>query len=445
MKIFRLRIMKRFTFCIFVLALVSNVRASDKTSGSHADFPISRTFSNSQDVLKTVPAPHIQVKHSVLAKNATLSTQWVQSALNTRTGQSLVVWQQGAPEEGLIFGRVIDPQGKSISPPIPLSTGQGYAGWPSVAYNPASDEFVVAYFSGMRRIDSTGRPAGEVVNVNCPGGNPRVVFNPKSGGYTLVCHAGGGVVGYLLTQTLTASGPFPILAGDADIETWADDIAYQSSGNKLLVVINKIYRGNLDTRSDDTVDYLLATLDPSLNNIKKSNFVKINRAHVPFADRTPDGWWAPWAARIAFLPDQTAEIYYTDISNVKGRKINIKGKLSGPSFVAFESPKNKTTLSVPSAAFSTNSKGTRGLLIAVQDDVNQLGASAWAQVLDDHGKPAGVPVQVNLALPGSETVQGVIAALPGKQADTVFRFNWYAAEADPNNKILKLNLILTIP
>lgn len=437
-------------------------------SGSRGDVPISRMFTSSP---ATPAAQQIQVGKLTFARgNATISHQTAQAALNTKTGQTLVVWWETNSDNQSISGRMVNNLGTPVSAQFTLVTGTTAA---AVAYNPVSNEFLLVYpyyVNGRQdpsmfgqRLDAKGHPVGSPVDIandaaskTLNNANPIATFNPKSGGYTVLWDRGifsGGqtisLVGVVLTQNLAKSGPIVTIHKTNGVFSYGQSLAYLPSGNKLLVAITDLTGVNMDTKGV----FMLATLDPLLKGITPANTSKVSDTPIP---RGNTGYF--WGASIAVLQDLTARYFYGDNTNVKERKIDANGKLSGPSFLAFNTPKNNTVLSFASAAFATNSKGTSGLLIAVENAVGPETedgfAATWAQVLDAQGHPKGSPLQVYLNNDccdpkdpvGVSSTSGLTTALPGKPADTVFRFNWFGTIVqqgpDLPASILKLTLTL---
>ena len=205
-----------------------------------------------------------------------------------------------------------------------------------------------------------------------------------------------------------------------------------ASGKKLLVVFQQRFN---DQESDDW----LAVLDPLLQ--KPAKLSKINTSPITLITGQPAG---SGDASLGILPDNTACVFYADHEMVRGRTINRKGKFTSAPFPAFSGSIN-TLLHVPKVAFSTTSEGTVGLLIAYEQVLfGVVPQNAWAQVIDDHGLPAGEPKIVDTLL-NSMAVGTVLFAVPRKPSDTVFQFIWMQSRAGYGgpNDILKLKLQVT--
>lgn len=423
-------------------------------------------------------AQTIKVQKSLLAPKETGIYHANQAtALNTRTGQTLVVWQKLTTNQSTILGRIIGKLGSPASEPFVLSTTAG-AAHPSVAFNVVRNEFMVAYDNNpntqlakssiiLRRLNAQGRPAGDEVIITTDTVSkdmanffPKIAYNPGSKGYGIVWlreittaaqadDGTNGSVGEVITPDGGIGGT-PVLLYKTVIEgnqLWGPitmDVAYSPANNKLLLALVQVVSGTRGTQAN----YFLGTLDPAFNGVTAANFVKINNAPLQL-----NAGFA-WGARMALFRDVPGFVFYTDSGNIKRRKIDLKGNLSGASVVAFKPPKNNTRLVYPSVSFSANSKGRRGILLATQDAFREAGeASTWAQVLNSDGLPLGPPVRVDLTSNTDTALSGTVSALPLKPTDILFRFvSFYTlaqftapGQTFTNSGIVKLNLNVTVP
>lgn len=425
-----------------------------------------------------VSAQSIKTSKSTFIANETsvFSANQV-AALNTKTGQTLVVWQKLTSTESVVLGRLVNSQGAAVGSPFALSTTAGVA-HPSVAYNPVRNEFMVAYDNNpnvtlavtsiiLRRLNAQGRPAGEETKISTDAISaamanfyPKIVFNPKTNAYTVVwlreiANSGqsddgtDGMVGALVTSTGTLSGPV-VLIQKTVIESsrlWGPvtmDLGYHPANGKLIIAFVQVLSGTNASQAN----YYLATLDPAFNGITASNIAKINNAPVQLTTGFT------WGARLALFSSTPGFVFYADSANIKRRKIDLVGKLTGAPVVAFKAPKNNTRMAYPSVAFETNAKGTRGILIATQDAFRDTGeASLWAQILDANAIPIGAPVRLDLTSTTTTALSGIVTRLPVKATDTLFRFaSFYAlvqftapGQTYQNSGIVKLNVNVTVP
>jgi hypothetical protein len=379
------------------------------------------------------------------------------TALNTRAGQTLVVWQRSITGgwDREILGRIVNAKGKTISKELKLAAGNTLSN-PSVTYNPLLNEFLIAYDGDgsifLRRVAANGKPSGKSIKIttdpisaNASNYSPKVAFNPATQGYTVIWIRDDGasaiVVGLSVTKTGKVDGSvLEIHSGRLTL-----DLVCLPSGNKVLAVFYEVW----DNGSALVANYYLATLDPFLKSVHVS---KLNTKPVGRENEKVD--WPETS--LAVLPDSSAIAFYSDNAGVKGRKISSDGTLKGKPFLAFRPPENKTRLGEPSAVFSTTSNGTRGILVATEDHYPAGGVTSWAQVLDSTAQAIGAPILVNSTSETETTRAGQISVLPVGPGIKTFKFQFYQTVgrlghfssdqvAPLNTEILKFKFSLTEP
>jgi hypothetical protein len=433
--------MKIFTLFILVLAISFSIFAEDASR----DFSVSKMFTAAVQQQIT-SGPRIQIKKSFVVKpEPGVENGGGGIARNTQTGQFLLVWQKNElnADTHTLMGKILNPQGIPTPGELELNATNGFA---SLAYNPKTNEFLLVYDTlfvsetqkssiFVQRLTAAGKTIGNAAafatDPNIANSSPKVTFNPKTGGYTLLWGREDGMVGQLLTDKAEPDGPVVMIHKFTNPFFPPLDLEYQPSGNKLLVA----YTVWANPDGTDSNNYYLATLDPLLKNVNQSNHAKINSIPVV------RGNGVFWRASIAFLPDLTGMVFYVDNSNIKRRQIDVKGKLKGSSASAFNLPQKDIVMVGPSAAFSTNAKGTFGLLIGLKPMRNggPDQTSNWAQVLNSKGLPVGTPVE----FPANA---GSLYTLPSKPADSSFRFVDFAgATARTDGGIVKVSLTVTVP
>jgi hypothetical protein len=400
-------------------------------------------------------ASDVQVtKKSYLERKVGSGAILCSSAINTATGETLVVWQGNATN-----GTILDPQGRRTKKEFKIpNSNPNREGSPfgcGVAYNPITQEFLVVYHLDVERsihgirVDSQARIIGKEFTVvgqtsTNPDREPHVVFNPQTNGYTLVWDKWEGIAAANLDQSGKLSGSIVIVKKNPGKNGYFDerptfrilDAKFLSSGSKLLVVF---------TQRIDQIkgDIWLAALDPMLAHVPTSNLVKLNKKHIDLGWNGFEGsdpvvyfGWIYQGASLAMLQDGSAMVFYADgyWNGVKRRKIDQQGRLSGVAHPAFSAPIAKAHLSQPLVAFSTTANGTVGLLIAKQDNppkdrsnLPQAGDPnfAWAQALDSKGRPIGDPVAVFELLPDNVyDIGSALIAVPLNSSDKLFHFVW---------------------
>jgi len=387
-------------------------------------------------------------------------------AINTSTGETLVSWLS---DFNGVVGAILNGKGRVSGKPFYIVDSSHnditccfYGS--SVTYNPVLQEYFAAYSPEKEgsfyavRLDQHGKVKGKQITIlqglNPPKPNdlgdnsfPHIVFNPRTNGYIMIWERTEGIAAALLDENGKLTTPIKIIKKNPGSNGFYDDqrdpygriedVQWQPSGKKLLVVFNQ--------RSDDPAgrtmdvyygltDYWLVVLDPLLQ--KPAKVSKINTSPVTYVA----GWSSN--ASLGVLPDDTACIFYPDNDVVRGRTISSKGKFSSAPFPAF-SGSIDVSLHVPKVAFSTTSEGTAGLLIAYEFVLfGVVPQHAWAQVLDDHGRPAGQAKIVD-TLVNDQASGAVLFALPRKPSDKLFQFIWMQSRGDSPAEILKLKLQVT--
>lgn len=428
--------------------------------------------------LAAIASAQIHVQSKQLLTDAAKDVIVVpQIAPNTQTGETLVYWTKifDTPQ---LHARIVDAKGKTITPQLNLIE----AGWSvapddvspvSMVYNPVANEYLLAYSGAtasepgnyyvfVKRFDAAGKPIGAPVNVSHdpltdPFNNnlqPYLYFNPQKGGYILYwfVHAVNDIQGdsfeakLFLDKQGKRSGPLQKIGcckpeGNGATCTCSTYYtgAYLPSGKKEM-----LFGLSVD---QDSGYYKYAEVNPLLKNLNPP-FVTVNQQ--PSVDPIPGpANLSIWNISPVFLPDGSGFLYYVDTTGIKGQKFDVLGKLSGSPFVAFNSPKQNTSLYWPSAALVTTAKGVRGVLVAAEDKLLDGGASVWAQTLDANGRPLGTPIKIYAAPSKTTMKETSTTALPSTPADTSFQFVVYGtvASAPPygvplGNQVVKINLSL---
>ncbi len=396
-------------------------------------------------------------------------------ATNTKTGITLVVWERVTSGSREIIGRLLNARGASASARFTL-VNDPKAAHPAIIYNPVRNEFLLAYDDNAQvqltradiyvmRLNSQGRPAAAAVKVSTDSVSstmsnfyPRLAFNSRTSSFVILWlreivnadqadDGTNGLVGALLTSTGTLNGQ-GVLLQKTVIESnrlWqpiAQDAAFHPGNGKLLVVSIQITSGTSGTQAN----YSLGRLDANLTGINSSNFVQVNATPVLLSSEFA------WGARIAFTTNTAGVLYFVDTNNIRRRKIDAAGKLSGASVTAFRPPKNNTKLFYPSVAFTMVDSLRRGILLAFENPFSASGAvNIWAQILDANGAPLGPSVKIDTTASNDTAFTSEMVALPAVQNLTGFRFAAFYTLAQftspgqsfQNSGIVKLNL--TIP
>ena len=358
-------------------------------------------------LLATTSFAQVQVTKKTFQRFKAVGINSPQLAQNTVTGEFLAVWLQSDGSGGHLVGRITNKTGKTITPAMTFADDYWIFDL-ALAYNPIRNEYLLVYDDrptdpGPRvilgiRLDPAGKSIGNAINISksidtfrSNNWNPRVIFNPKTGGYSVVWeHNENGfqLVGVSVSDAgkvgravviRKATGDFPSHSALGCVPM---DIAYHQPSGKLLVTYFRV-------RPDHAEDYFLATLDALLKKVPASASSKINKE--PIHDDYIAGYGLE-SASIA-LHDNTGVIYFNDNTSVKQRAISLQGRPAGQITQAFNAPVNQTEFAYQKALFSAGPGGTSGILVAIPSDYG----SVWAQPLDSNGAPVGTPTKLYTA------------------------------------------------
>jgi hypothetical protein len=420
-----------------------------------------------------VIAQPIQVQKStyVAKENNTFHANQV-AATNTKTGMTLVVWERATSSGRQISGRILNNRGAAAQASFTLVTDPN-AAHPAVIYNPAANEFLLAYDDNpqiqlkhtdiyVMRLNAQGRPASGAVKITTDSVstamanfNPKLAFNSRNSSYAVlwlreVINSGqtddgtNGLVGALLSSNVSLNGNV-VLLQKTTIESsrlWEpipQDVLFHPGNGKLLVVYVQVRSGT----SGMQADYVLGRFDPTLSG---ANFAQVNASPILLSSGFS------WGSRIAFTTNTAGLVFFVDTNNILRRKIDAAGNLSGSPLPGFRPPKNNTKLFYPAVAFTTVDSLRRGILLAVENPFSETGvANVWAQPLDATGAPLGAPMKVDTTATNDTALSSQIVALPAAKNLNGFRFSGFytlAQFTSPGQTfqsagIVKLNL--TIP
>lgn len=378
------------------------------------------------------------------------------AALNTQTGESLVIWthlMRGEPAP--IRGRILGPGGVAKTKEFSIVQDPN-AFFASVAYNPITNEYLVAYDNnpgGSRgqsdilvvRLDAKGKilgPAEKISNdpsiASLASQFPAALYNPKTGGYMVIwfVHGVGGVPDEIqAAASLNKEGK--LIGRMQSILTQKTQrfirmaAAFPPTGNKLLV----IYALRL---TDSSGDLWLSVVDPELKSVNPNptELIKFSASPISVVDR----YFLSLTSTIVFMSERSGVIYYPDNNGLRGQPISADGKLNGGSFTAFKSPAETISLRFPAAEFTHTPKGIRGVLIAHELDDS---VSIWAQALDEFGKPSDPAIEVATLAPAEKAVSSDMIALIKKPESSSFPFVYFGSITQTaGGFILKMNLTL---
>jgi len=384
------------------------------------------------------------VKSTFIPKSGTIFNLNSNLALNTKSGQTLVVWERVNGSDHSIWGRTLNAQGKPPVGEFLLVSGPN-ASHPMVTYNPVKNVFVLTYDDNpnfnliqsniyLQPLNALGKIAGPVLKVTTDSVSstlvnylPRIVFAPKTSNYVLLwireimnptqAQGSNGLVGVVVTPAVTLGGSIVVIRPTIPenpnlLEPIPLDATIQPVTGRLIIgYVQSVPGSNLTE-----FNYFYGNVDPKLGGITDANFSRINTSALNNAGFV-------WGMKLAFQSTGTGLVVYADTANVKRRKIDATGKLASPAATIFHPPKNNKQLLYPGLVFTNGAVGVRGLLLAIQDALSASGlATVWAQPLDQNGLPLGPPIKVD-SLDSANTAFGTqLVALPQPPAATTYRF-----------------------
>lgn len=421
-------------------------------------------------------AQQVQVARSVfVAKSGTLFNLNANIALNSKTGQTLVVWERVNNADHSIFGRLLSSQGKPAGGEFLLAAGPN-ASHPNAVYNPVKNEFLLSYDDNptfslkhtdvyLQRLTPLGKNTGPVAKattdtISAPMVNylPKLVFNAKSSNYLLFWIReivnitqgldNNGLVGVVVNPGGTVGGSVVLVRKTVVdspnlLEPILLDAVFHPLTGRVLIGYTQFITGT----GAGQFNYYYGNLDPKLAGITEANFTKTNTAGISISQFV-------WGLKFAFQSTGTGFMVFVDSANMKRRKIDSTGKLSGTPMVAFHPPKNNTRLFYPGLILANGANGIRGLMLGVQDPFNSSGvATVWAQPIDANGLALGPAVKVDATDSTNTAFGSQLQALPQPPTATTYRFiDLYAltqftspGQTFQNSGITLLNLTVTFP
>ncbi len=402
------------------------------------------TFLMALLVVSPLVAQQFQTKETTFApKEANIYHTVPVSALNSNTGQSLVVWERVVGTDHSIVGRLMNSKGVAVSGQITLAAPP--ATRPAIAYNSQRNEYLLAYDDNpnlrqihtdvwVRRLNAQGGPAAaatevttDVVSAAMANFNARVTYNSRNATYGIVwlreilttgqiAEGNNGLVGTVLSGTGPTPGTVSVIARtilERGAFFWPIplDLVYHPTNGKAILGFVQVVAATGNTQAN----YSLGTLEPNFSNIVSTNFGRINANVLALSANFS------WGLEIAFQANGNGIVIFVDTPNIKRRKINTAGKLSGPATAAFKPPKNFSKLYFPSLAFANGPSGVRGILIALENVFSNTGAAViWAQPLKEDGLPLGVPIKLDTTAATESAVATTLLGIP-----QAARVPWY--------------------
>lgn len=342
-------------------------------------------------------------------------------ALNTKTRQSLVVWEKhpGDHPAHSLQARLLNPQGKPLGPVFTVVSGPNTY-HPGLAYNPVRNEFALVYANELSsasafavfllRLSPQGKPVGAAMRISPPEDsttgvndeNPSIVCDPVTGNTTVLwvrnkfsnstANIQEGLYGSVLSPSYSVlAGPVLIQKSSRDqgvylIQPFVTDLRLHPINRRLLLAYYQASPGSFT--GSPRFEYHAASLNPGLSGILASDFLTV-KTGVTAGGALFVGF--------AFLPTGTGFVMYAENAGLRLRKLNAAGKFAGPAVPAFGPPLSQARFYSVAVAESGGAAGFRRLLFGILDPANTMGSRGlWFQVLGENGLPSGAPRTIGL-------------------------------------------------
>ena len=360
-------------------------------------------------------------------------------ALNTKTGNTLVIWERRQGSAHSILAKLLNDQGKRASAVFTLVNSQNIS-HPALAYNPDRNEFLLTFDNNpdltldqtnifALRLNAKGKAIGtasilttDSVSSTMANFLPLVVYNHKTSRYVaawireVTPQIGPGTDGLVAAQidpvTVKTVGD-PVLLRLTTVEQLGSsisllipiplDVEVQPTTGKVMVgFIQKISGTN-----GENANYFAGGVAPDLSNGNNFPFTQVNGSPVNVTNSFV------WSIRFAFASNGRGLVVFVDSTKLRLRKISGGGSITGPARSAFKRPKQNTRFFFPNIVFTTGSHGTRAFLIAVQNPFDEGGETTiWSQVLDGSGQRLGRPVKIQETNTTTAVHETAISVLP---------------------------------
>lgn len=413
----------------------------------------------------------LPVKRAVLApRNPATFEVHPSIAYNSRTKQSLVVWERhpGNHPGHSTWGRLLNPQGGTSGASFSIIPGfNPYT--PSAVYNPEKNSFAMVYSDEgsvngkmavfIQRLNSKGRKAGAPVKVSTDDQSgapindlPNIVYHPGTGNYIIFWRRSGtsieeGLYGAVFNANLArVTGPAIVLPLNRDQgllrQTQVFDVKVHPISQKVVILYALDLPGS-SASTNPKANYNLAALNPDLSAIRPQSFIKVNTTPVT----------STRGASLEFISDGSGVLVYVDVNNLRMRRITPALRVTGGALPAFRSPLNSTRMVSPRLSFVQGAAGLRGVLVALRDPGNTASnGGIWMQQLDQAGKPSATPVEIE---DDFDTANGLaLSGVPANATANAYRFRLVYVQGTQQNLppgpnessgLILLNFGFTVP
>ena len=366
----------------------------------------------------------------IVPRGPDLYVRNITTALNTKTGETLVVWEThpGGPwpqngENHEIWGQLLQPDGKPIGSQFRIISSSSNPRRPHVIYNPDTDQFVLVYSKWKPavfeevyaiRLKPTGRRKGKPVLVSHPHNPAYKIFN----GASVVFYDSENKSILILFERYEEGPPDPsdskgiygaIL--DSNLKFRKQPIFVQSTESgpglfygpfttdiKLHEPTGKLLLGQtLMVPVTFQSECLLTQLDPTLSA----------PVTVLSLDSELQGSWC--GVRLMQVPNGKIISLFSRDDGTKKRKIDSAGAPTGSEKKFFAEPLRSTSIGFTGPAFaSSDSSKEFAVLGFIGSEIET--AEFWLQRANAKGTSVGSPILIESGVDSRHG--GIITALP---------------------------------
>lgn len=348
----------------------------------------------------------------------------VQLATNTKTGESLVVWERhpGNHPGHSLWGRLLDSKGKPAGAEFQIVSGPNTYK-PRLIYSSAKNQFVLVFSNELssnghfvlqaQALNAKGRPVGTNVTISdradtqleVANYNENILYDDNTDGVIVLWMRYGfgpnpitdeGIYGCVLNSDLTIRRSPVLLSKLLREGTFVagpsiTDLSLHAPSGKLLIAGYTIS----DPAAGFSFRYFVARTDPAL---ARGNITLTPLKAGTSAGAAPD-------VSLARLPNGQSVAFYVEGTGVRRRAIAASGSPTGPISFLFGAPATNLPLEFPEPATADGEVAIIG-----QEDSTNLTGKLWLQALDNTGKIKSAPVEIQSGYTGG--APPVISLIP---------------------------------
>ncbi|MCI0617744.1 hypothetical protein L0244_32630 [bacterium] len=370
-------------------------------------------------VLLPTLAYAISVDRTVLVpRQPGIFTANVRAALNSRTTNTLVIWEKhpGNHPGHSIWGIMLSRSGTPAGTAFQIVAGPNTY-FPDVVYNPDTDQFLLVYSNETspngrfevqaQTLGANGDRIGSPIRVSISTDAQKsvanytqgVVYDRETKGYVVLWwrykfgEASGveeGLYGSVLNSNLTIRKPavkmFPFLRNGTQVAgPYVTDVTIHSPSKKVL-----IGGYTISSQPGFFVQYFVAKADPTLEKpqivlTKLKN--ELSSGAAPHVD-------------LMLLQEEQMAAHFVEGNGLKIRKINPNGAPIGPVTFFLNDPARNIPVEFPDSAFSSRDGRTEIATVALDDSITMTGR-LFLQISNAQGVPNGQAIEIQSGFDGT--------------------------------------------